>query len=641
MRNVFFLLVLFSTFVSVSQPYTTKDNKAIKLYEDAKRKFLLTDYDDAIKPCTQALKKDTLFIETYYLLSKIYKAKDLAEDDISILKRCAEINGRNYPMIFYDLANEQLEYGYYLEASQTLNILIQLQKTLTKNDLEAMYQLKTHIDFCLKLLNHPVPFNPVNMGSEINSEFDDYEPALTADGEEIIITCLLPIEKNNQYPGGNNIQEDFFISHKENGNWIKRTDIGLPINTLGNEGAQSISADGRVFFFTACSRPDSKGSCDIYYSMRRGGQWSNPRNLGNPVNSSYWESQPSCSADGRTIYYVSNRPGGYGQMDIWETHLDKDGKWSSPKNLGPNVNTKENEQSPFIHADGRTLYFASSGHMGMGKMDIFKTEKDSLGVWGKPINLGYPINTWKDESDLRVSANGSTAIMSSNRPGGFGGTDLYTFDLYKEARPKEVSYVKGNIFDAKTQKKLGAMFELIELKTGDIVMTSFSDAVSGRFLVPLTLNNEYALNVSKDGYMFFSEHYNLQQDSALKPIELNIPLQPIEAGGTVVLENVFFDTDKYILKDQSKVELQKLIDFMVYNKQVVIQISGHTDNTGDKQKNIILSENRAKAVTEYLTSKGVAKERLSYKGYGDTKPLVPNDTEKHKAMNRRTEFVIQ
>ena len=640
MKNLILPLLVFVSFVVNAQPFATQNKKAIELYEDAKRKYLLTEYDNAIKPCSQAIKKDSSFVEAYYMMAAIYKAKNEADDDISILQLCAKRNGSMYPKAYYLLAAEQLDYGKYADASQTIDILMQYKQVFNSHDLESINQIKTQVDFCLYQYNHPVPFSPINMGAEINSQYDDYEPALTADGEEIIITCLLPIDKSMQYAGGNSVQEDFFIAKKVNGKWAQRTDLGQPINTPGNEGAQSISADGRIFFYTACSRMDSKGSCDIYYSIRKGGQWNTPRNLGNPVNSSYWESQPSCSADGRTIYYASNRPGGYGQMDIWETHIDGEGKWTSPKNLGPNVNTPENEQSPFIHADGKTLYFASSGHLGMGKMDIYKTEKDSLDNWSKPINLGYPINTWKDETDLRVSANGTTAIISSNREGGFGGTDLYTFELYKEARPKEVSYVKGTIFDAKTQKKLGAMFELIDLKTGDIVMTSFSDGVTGRFLVPLTLNNEYALNVSKDGYMFYSEHYNLHQDSLMKPMELNIPLQPIETGGTVVLENVFFDTDKYTLKDESRVELQKLIDFMTFNKSVKIQISGHTDNTGDKQKNIILSENRAKAVTEYLISKGIIKDRLSYKGYGDSKPLVPNDSEKHKAMNRRTEFMI-
>jgi len=640
MKNLFLLLMLMSAYIVNAQPYATQNKKAIELYEGAKRKYLLTEYDNALKPCSQAIKKDSSFVEAYYMMAAIYKAKNMPEDDIAFLQVCAKRNGNMYPKAFFLLAQEQLDYGKYEDASKSLEILMQYKQVFNSHDLESINEVKSQVDFCIYQIKHPVPFSPINMGAEINSQFDDYEPTLTADGEEIIVTCLLPIEGNNQYAEGNTVQEDFFIAKKENGKWQKRKDLGAPINTPGNEGAQSISADGRIFFYTACSRMDSKGSCDIYYSFRKGGQWSNPRNLGSPVNSSYWESQPSCSADGRTLYYASNRPGGYGQMDIWETHIDGQGKWTSPKNLGPNVNTIENEQSPFIHADGRTLYFASSGHLGMGKMDIYKTEKDSLGNWGKPINLGYPINTWKDESDLRVSANGNTAIISSNREGGFGGTDLYTFELYKEARPKQVSYVKGTIFDAKSQKKLGAMFELIDLKNGDIVMTSSSDGITGQFLVPLTFNNEYALNVSKDGYMFYSEHYNLYQDSSMKPIELNIPLQPIEAGGTVVLENVFFDTDKFILKDESRVELQKLIEFMKFNKDIKVQINGHTDNTGDKQKNIILSQNRAKAVTEYLIEKGIGKDRLTYKGFGDSKPLVPNDSEQHKAMNRRTEFMI-
>lgn len=642
MKNIILIVLLFGYLGINAQPYASKNKKAVDLYEIAKSKFLLLQYDNALKPCLQAINKDSMFVEAYVLLSKIYKEKGQIDDDLKVMDECSRRIGAQYPMLFYLYANEQLEFGKYAEAQKTTEVLFQFKHVLNPMDAKAANDLKTQVDFCLFHLNHPVPFKPVNMGSEINSEFDDYEPAFTADGEEIIITCLLPIEKNNQYQGGNTVQEDFFISKKENGKWLNRMDLGMPINTPGNEGAQTISADGRIFFYTACSRMDSKGSCDIYYSLRRGGVWSNPRNVGSPVNSSYWESQPTCSADGRTLYFVSNRPGGVGQMDIWETHIDDNGKWTPPSNLGPNVNTKENEQSPFIHADGVTLYFASAGHLGMGKMDIFRTEKDSLDKWGKPTNIGYPINTWKDESDLRVSAKGSVAIISSNREGGFGGNDLYTFELYNDARPKEVSYVKGNIFDAKMpSKKLGAMFELIDLKNGDIVMTSFSDATTGHFLVPLKLNSEYALNVSKDCYMFFSEHYNLQQqDSNTKSVELNIPLQPIEVGGTVVLENVFFDTDKYVLKESSRVELQKLIEFMNFNKLIKVQINGHTDNTGDKQKNLILSENRAKAVTEYLISKGIAKERLTFKGFGDSKPVVPNDSEEHKAMNRRTEFTI-
>ncbi len=640
MKQILFTLFLLSSFYTIAQPYSTKDKKAIKLYEEAKKNYLLTYYNEALKPGMQAIKRDSAFVEAYFILAAVYKAQNKLDDDLQILQTCANRNGKNYPEAFVILAEEQLEYGKYFDASNTMDIILSMKQFFNQSEMKQIIDMKTRIDFCVYQYNHPVPFNPVNMGPEINTANDEYEPALTADGEEIIITCLLPIP-GSQSQNSNAFQEDFFSAKKSNGKWLPRTDMGAPLNTPGNEGAQTISADGRIFFYTACSRQDSKGSCDIYYSVRKGGRWTAPRNMGSPVNSSYWESQPSCSADGRTLYFASNRPGGYGQMDIWETHLESDGKWSPPKNLGEKINTKLDELSPFIHTDGKTLYFASSGHIGMGKTDIFVSRKDTLDQWGTAKNVGYPINTWQDESDFRVSALGNIAIISSNRKGGFGGQDLYTTDVYNDIRPKEVSYVKGTIFDAKTQNKLSATFELIDIHSGDIIYTSFSDGITGQFLVPLPVNKEYVLNVAKEGYLFYSEHFFLKkEDSLINFAELNIPLQPIESGSKVVLSNVFFDTDSYILKDISRVELQKLIEFLQHNPNSKIEISGHTDNSGDKTKNLVLSNNRAKSVYDYLILNGISKDRLSYKGYGDTKPRVPNDSDQHKAMNRRTEFMI-
>jgi outer membrane protein OmpA-like peptidoglycan-associated protein len=277
----------------------------------------------------------------------------------------------------------------------------------------------------------------------------------------------------------------------------------------------------------------------------------------------------------------------------------------------------------------------------MGGLDLFVSRKDSTGNWGTLVNLGYPINTWRDESDLRVNARGTMAIISSNRDGGYGGSDLYQFELYPGARPQAVSYVKGVISDAKSGKKLQAAFELTDVSSGDIVVQSLSNELSGQFIVTLPPDREYALNVSKQGYLFYSEHFDLKNTrDTLAPTMLNIRLQPIEPGNTVVLKNVFFDSNSFTLKPESKVELTLLVEFMLANPTVGIELSGHTDNTGDQKKNIVLSEQRSKAVKTFMMLGGIAEKRLSCKGYGDTRPLEANDSEEHKAKNRRTEFMV-
>jgi outer membrane protein OmpA-like peptidoglycan-associated protein len=364
-------------------------------------------------------------------------------------------------------------------------------------------------------------------------------------------------------------------------------------------------------------------------------------NMGATVNSSSWDSQPSVSSDGNTLYFTSDRSGGKGKKDIWKTTKNDKGEWTTPVNLGDTINTHNDEMAPFIHPDDQTLYFTSNGHQGMGGYDIFYSRKDSSGNWETPINIGYPINTSDDESCLIVNANGDLAYFSSDRPGGKGSMDIYSFPLYEKARPKRVTYLKGTVYDKVTKNKLEAKFELVDLATGKIYTESFSDKVTGEFLVCLPTEKDYALNVSKDSYLFYSENFTLTGiHSNSDPFLKDIPLQPIKKDEIVILKNIFFDTDKFDLKTESTAELEKLYDLLVKNPKLKIEISGHTDNVGDDKYNQVLSENRAKAVYDYLVLKGIAKERLTYKGYGETKPIETNDTEAGRAINRRTEFKV-
>jgi outer membrane protein OmpA-like peptidoglycan-associated protein len=392
-------------------------------------------------------------------------------------------------------------------------------------------------------------------------------------------------------------------------------------------------------FFTGCNRPDGLGRCDIYISQKKGDEWGKPFDLSPPINTSGWESQPSISADGRTLYFVSNRQGGYGGYDIWKSTLTPKG-WGQPENLGPNINTAFNEQSPFIHADNNTLYFCSNGWPGMGNQDLFVTRLGDDGKWGKPENLGYPINTHGDETALTLTADGATAYFASNNLKGLGGFDIYTFEMPVKLRPNIVTYVKGTVSDAKTKQPLESAVEILDLQNTQPVYQDYSSADKGDFLATLTAGKNYGLNISKSGYLFYSENFSLVGYQSSSPFNIHVLLEPIEIGNKVILKNIFFDTNKFDIKPESTSELQKLVDFLLFNPTLRIEISGHTDNVGNDALNQTLSENRAKAVYDYLIANKLDAARLVFKGYGKSQPIAPNDTDDNRSKNRRTEFKI-
>lgn len=370
-------------------------------------------------------------------------------------------------------------------------------------------------------------------------------------------------------------------------------------------------------------------------------------NIGSPVNTPYWESQPSFSSDGRTLYFASGRPGGIGKKDLWKAticNLKPDGTpvFCDVKNLGAMVNSPLDESSPFIHQDNQTLYFSSEGWPGMGNMDLFLSRKDDNGQWQEPENLGHPINTPNDEIGLVINARGSKAYFSSD---GLKeerkDKDLYWFNLPTEIRPNPVSYVKGKVFDKETGKQVSASFELKNVANGQLVVASQSTGFSGEFLVCLPAGENYALSVNKTGYLFYSGNFNLHEEEGIeKPRMLNIYLSPIKAGEKIVLENVFFETDSYQLLKESNVELDKLVTLLINNSTLKVEIGGHTDSVGSEAYNMDLSMNRAKSVVQYLLNYGVEADRLTYKGYGFSQPLADNATDAGRAKNRRTEIKV-
>jgi outer membrane protein OmpA-like peptidoglycan-associated protein len=627
----FFLSVFFlSCYASLSaqeRQFSTTDKQAIKYFALANQSLDDHMYDDAVAQLLQAIGEDKKFVEAHAQLGDIYrlewKYKEAVEQYTDVLR----LNPDFSQFLYFKIGDCQLHLGIYADANKNLEKYLTFSNLTSQNTFLANKLLKD-CQFSLNALQHPVPFKPENVGTAINTGDDEYFPAITADENTLIFTRKIA---NN---------EDFYESIKVDGKWQTATYLSNKINTAEfNEGALSLSQDGKVIFFTGCNRPDGLGRCDIYITQKRESGWSKPFDISPPINTPGWESQPSISSDGRTLYFVSNRKGGYGGYDIWKSNLSGKG-WSEPENLGPNINTTFDEQSPFIHPDDSTLYFCSNGWPGMGGKDLFVSRLGKDGKWQRPENLGYPINSSGDENGLTLTANGTDAFFSSNNLNGSGGFDIYTFQLPPNLRPRRVTYVKGIVDDAVTKQPLEAAVEIVDLEKNTPVYQDYSTAERGDFLATLTTGKNYGLNISRDGYLFYSANFSLAGHETDKPFDLLALLQPIAVGNKVILKNIFFDTNKWDIKDESKPELQKLIDFLNHNPTVHVEISGHTDNVGSDQSNLVLSQNRAKAVYQYLVTNGMAAGRLVYKGYGETKPIVANDNDENRGRNRRTEFEI-
>lgn len=643
---IILIAISFSYYVD-AQSLTTQSKKAAKAYNEALSYFNRMNYASAEDYMNKAIKADEKFIEAYLVLAEIYIESGKRQGAINAYLAAIEINPEFFPEMYFTLARLEMMENKFTDAKSHLEKYLKFNNIRPELRAEANVRLK-NCNFAIHAIENPVPFNPDNLGDSVNTENDEYWPSLTADEQLLIITRLIPKEDAESSPMVNrvnmpmhtNFQEDFYISVKSDGFWKQAQNAGSPLNTKGNEGAQTISVDGKTMFFTACNRKDGKGRCDIYKTERTNDGWSEPVNIGSPVNSNDWEAQPSISPDGQTLFFVSSRAGGFGKKDIWYAILKDDGTWSAPNNLGENINTSGDEQSPFIHPDNKTLYFASEGKVGMGGFDLYKTTRNEDGSWSEAQNLGYPINTVHDEIGLIVNAKGNVAMFSSDRLSDKG-RDIFQFELYEEARPNPVSYLKGNVFDKDTKRKLQADFELINLETKNVVMKAESDNTSGEFLVCIPSDNDYALNVSKEGYLFYSDNFSLKGVHEISdPFIKDIALSPIKVGQKIVLKNIFYETDSYELDARSIVELTKLTDFLNLNETLVIEISGHTDNVGTSSYNQSLSENRAKSVYNYLIKAGISESRLTFKGYGETQAVASNDTESGRSENRRTEIKI-
>lgn len=661
--NIYIILITLLTLISsctVAQPgrYSSSSKKAIKLYEQGRACF------NEMNPTTgqrslgcaesnlmKAIEKDATFSEAYSLLSNVYVEKGDLVKAVSYKEQMMQKTTKFSQSEYFYLASMLMAQGEYEKCIGYANKYL-LARNPNPTFINACQKYIQNSKFGIEAKRNPSPYDPKNMGTQINTRNPEYFPSLTADDSTLLFTRTIDDSRVDYYQK----QEDIFITSKRSdGVWELSKPVSPNINTVANEGAPTLSADGKYIIMVGCATgPDGEygkgrvgyGSCDLFVSERIGNDWTEPVNMGKTINSGHWETQPCFSSDGKTLYFVRGlvkhrERRDPKNQDIYVTEILPNGTWSTPKKLGENINTPGREESVQIHPDGQTLYFASDGHPGMGGQDLYMSRMDATGRWGKAVNLGYPINTHKDENSLLVSSSGVVALFASNREGGYGDLDLYSFDLPKKFQPIETTFMKGLVYNEETKEPLAAKFQLIDLKTGKIFKAAIANSKSGDFMVALPKNKDFALIAEHDGYFFYSKNYSLDKLAKSKDgFLIDVPMKPIKSGDTFVLENIFFDVNKYELKPASVTELGKLKTILSENESMRIELGGHTDSDGDDSKNQILSENRAKSVVDWLIGNGIDKSRLSYKGYGETKPVVPNNSSENKAKNRRTEVRI-
>lgn len=649
-----FLAMVLLVNCSVAQPghYTSSDKKAIKYYEEGRSCFNdispqtgKRNLDCAEEALNKALERDPGFVEAHTMLSNVYiERKDFDKAIAQKEKMFALGKPVSHAEYFY-MASMNMAIGDYEKCLKYSNYFIK-DRNANQDMVNKAYHYIDNCNFALEAIKHPVPYNPINLGPNVNSDRPEYFPSITADDKKLLYTrdVLDPREINFGH------QEDIMVSTSEAPHeWAFGKGVSQNINTVYNEGAPTFSADGKYIILVGCEvgygdkdyGPDRQGygSCDLFVSEKIGEQWTKPANMGSPVNSANWETQPSFSSDGKTLYFIRgfmNKQTGEKMQDIYRSEITANG-WSKPERLPDYINTPGKEESVQIHPDGQTLYFSSDGHIGMGGTDIYMCRMQVDGTWGKPINLGYPINTHMDENSLLVSSKGDIAYFASDREDGYGDLDLYRFDLPKELQPIKTTYMKGFVYDSISREPLAADFQLYDLTTGKLYKRAIANSGNGEFLVAIPTNKDFGLIAEHEGYLYYSKNYSLDKlEKTEEGFVVNVPMQPIDSGTEIVLENIFFDVDKWDLKPASIAELEKLKDFLTKNATLKVELGGHTDSDGDDAHNMKLSNNRAKAVKDWLIEHGIEASRLTHKGYGETQPVVPNDTPENKAKNRRT-----
>lgn len=605
-------------------------------FKKAKKEAFNGNIEAAKKRYTKVLEKHPKMQEALLNLGGLYQQEGDYGQSERYYKEALVLTPESYPLIQFQLGVVYKKQKKYALAAQYFDAFLVLEKE-DKKRLQRARRYAADMHFAAEAILNPVEFKPERLSSSINSTFSEYTPVLRGDGKELIFTRR---SRN---------QEDFYRSTLDTLGQLGEAVPLVALNTPGNEGAHTISADGNYMVFTACDRRDGFGLCDLYYSKKEGGEWTAPINLGKRVNSAASDTEPSLTADGSGLYFSSNRKGSIGGSDIWFTKRRPDGKWYIPVNLGKPINTVRNEESPFIHQDGVSLYFRSNAFPGMGGFDIYKSEwKDKQ--WTEPENLGYPINTEGSEGALTVSLDGKWAYYATDMTEEGGrrkDLDIYRFELAAPIRPKQVTFVSGQITDATTNFPVDA--SIVIQSEGEAVQKINSDE-RGNYFFALPLGKAYSFLVEREGYFFYSERFELDSVySAIEPFIMDIALQPIPEKVEVlslskikpiILKNIRFESGSSTLKESSFLEIERLVQILNDHPDASIKIVGHTDNVGSEEANKRLSQNRAQAVKEAMMEKGIQGGRLIAEGRGEEVPIADNGSQEGRKANRRTEFIF-
>ena len=629
MRYIVFIF-LFLGCTAVKTQTKTQNPRAVKLYAKGMSQIQDGTLNDAIETLQQALTADPNYIEAYLSLAGIYgEKKDYTNAVINY--KVALNKDSNYAAYYrlpYSINLAGL--GNFDEALYQVNEFLNTPSLNERSIRSALYRKKSYefaVAYQNKHTQNNYQFNPINLGDSVNTVNSEYYPTLSISDTLLVFSRMI------------NRGEYFAKSAIHNNQFSNAEIIEGSINKTILKGAATVSSDGEWLIFAADFGNQGYGNYDLYISYITPEGWSEPENLGENINSQSWDSGPSISPDSRTLYFTSDRSGGFGGRDLYMSTRQANGKWGPAVNMGEAINTAGNELYPYIHADNQTLFFTSDAWPGYGKTDLFVSRKTSTDTWGTPENLGFPINTIEDEGSITISSDGRTAYYASDRADRRGGLDIYKFELREDIRPYKTLYVKGQVTDAINHKGIPCSVELVDNATNKTIMKITADEL-GKYFIPLPTGKDYTFVVNRRGYLYYSNLYELSKEKPDSVYINNIALQPIQKNISTTLKNVQFETNSYQLLPVSLVELDKLLQLLNDNSNLKLLIKGFTDNVGKSDDNIKLSNNRAKSVVDYLLSKGVTATRLSYKGFGAALPIADNATEEGKAKNRRTEFEI-
>jgi outer membrane protein OmpA-like peptidoglycan-associated protein/tetratricopeptide (TPR) repeat protein len=641
------VLIFLVGFLAQAQPELgecdqTVEEVASNQLPKALKNWKKANYREVERYLKKAVSLDPNYADALYLLGDLYVKKMDIKKAEPLWAKALEVCPDYKPELYYFLGSIYLENGRRDKAVESFD------KFLSHPDRDRGYEKevkKARKEALIldKLLENPVRFEPKPV-RDISTNEDEYLGVISPDQELLFFTRRSRKVSSRDGPAARTrLVEEFSLAKRNaDGKFEKGSPLPNPFNTSFNEGGPTINANNTELYFTVCENLNGYQNCDVYYSERNSsGGWTVPQSIGDHINRrDSWESQPSISANGDVLYFTSNRAGGVGGLDLYQCIRKPDGSWSEPSNVGAPINTRKDEKTPFIHSDSRTIYFTSNGHMGLGGFDIYFARANDEGVWQEPQNIGFPINSKEDDLGLFVSLDGRTGYFASNKLRANMGWDLYAFELPEQVRPEAVALISGTLTDEDAFPDTAATLEIKNLKTRDVTKVDV-DKETGNYARVVTTkpNEDLILTVKKKGAAFSSKYISANEMSR-QVIKAPLTVKPLEVGKEYKLNDINFGTNSYALDGASKAVIDEFILFLEENPNLKADIQGHTDNVGNDNDNLVLSKNRAKTVYDYVIAKGVSAARLSHHGYGETRPIAGNDTETGRASNRRTVFVI-